>query len=321
MKVLVLTRSTMDAVADMVIAELNKRAVPVHRLDPGDFPESLSTTARIGPGQADWHGTWRAQYRDFRLEEITAVYYRRPSPFQLHPDLSAEDAQWAQGEARAGFGGILTSLRCVWVNHPHRNAVADFAPVALATASRCGLRVPRTVITNDLTEARDFINTLPDQVAAYKSLGNSGPSTYEGQEYALWTTQVRPKEITKDIARTAHQFQEWIDKKFEVRLTVVAGRMFAAEIRAGSEASRIDFRRDYDSLTYRACWVPDNVAHGVHILMDTFGLRYAALDFLVDHKDRWYLVDLNPNGQFGFIPELQEPITHALADLLEGKHP
>ncbi|MFD8477994.1 hypothetical protein [Kitasatospora sp. NPDC059673] len=64
--------------------------------------------------------------------------------------------------------------------------------------------------------------------------------------------------------------------------------------------------------------MPEVVADGVRSLMAVFGLRYAALDFLVDNDGTWYLVDLNPNGQFGFVPDLREPITTALANLLEG---
>ncbi|WP_183091578.1 hypothetical protein [Streptomyces radicis] len=50
-------------------------------------------------------------------------------------------------------------------------------------------------------------------------------------------------------------------------------------------------------------------------------LRYLARDFLVDRTDDWFLVDINPNGQYGFIPALRDPITHAIADELEGNTP
>ncbi|MDT0345804.1 ATP-grasp ribosomal peptide maturase [Streptomyces litchfieldiae] len=318
MTVLVLTRPVMDAVSDLVIEELNRRSVPVHRMDPGDFPESIAITARIGPDQRDWQGIWRGQHRDMNLQSVTAVYYRRPGPFRLHSGLSPGDAEWARAEARAGFSGVLSSLRCLWVNHPRHNAAAEVAPVALATALRCGLPVPATLITNDPLRAREFAGALPGRVAAYKPLDAAGPRAAEGEQQSVWTNKVRAEELTDDLALTAHLFQQWIDKQYEVRLTAVDGRMFAAEIHAGSEASRIDFRRDYASLTYRVCPVPANIARGVRELMRAFGLRYAALDFLVDDSDDWYLVDLNPNGQFGFISELRQPIAHALADVLEG---
>lgn len=318
MTVLVLTRDLMDGPADLVITELNARGIEVHRLDPGAFPEEATVTAYLDDRRPAWLGTWGGQHRGLRLSDVTAVYYRRPEGFRTHPGLSAADARWAYDEARYGIGGLLTSLDCLWVNHPHRNAVADYKPCALATAVRCGLSVPRTLITNSPDAARAFIRTLPGQVAAYKPLGASAPRGADGTVEAVWTSPVAANEITPDVARTAHLFQEWITKAFEVRLTVVGEGMFAAEVHAGSEASRLDFRRDYEALTYRVCPVPELVARGVRALMSAFHLRYAALDFLVNPDGAWHLVDLNPNGQWGFVPELRDPIASALVDLLEG---
>jgi ATP-grasp ribosomal peptide maturase len=319
MTVLVLTQPN-DATADLVIAELNERSVPVYRLDPGDFPENLTMAARIDPNHARWEGDIHGQHRDLSLDDIRSVYYRRPAAHRLHPDMSEQDAQWADAEARAGFGGLTAALPCLWVNHPHRNAFATYPPVALAAAVRSGLSVPRTLITNDPAEAREFVSALPGSVAAYKALGTVHPSDCDDQPQALWTTQVRPGDVDESVRRTAHQFQEWVDKVYEVRLTAVGHDLFASEIHAGSAVSRIDFRADYDSLTFKPCDVPGHIAGGVHTLMYTFGLRYVALDFLVDPHGHWYLIDVNPNGQWGFVPDLRAPITRALADLLERAH-
>lgn len=316
MTVLVLTRPT-DATADLVITELNNRGVRVHRLDPGSFPLHMSMSARLGPYARAWVGELKGQHRDSILEHVTAVYYRRPSPFRFDERLSEADTRWAEAEARAGVGGLLTSLTCPWVNHPYRNAAADVAPVALATAAACGLLIPATLITNSPEDARAFIQSLPGAVAAYKALGTHTPSSIDGQPHALWTTKIHPDEVDDSITHTAHQFQQWIPKVYEVRLTVVGTQLFAARIRAGSDASRIDFRRDYASLTYGPCTVPGKVHDGVRKLMSEFRLRYAALDFLVNEYGHWYLVDLNPNGQWAFVPFLREPITPAIADLLE----
>lgn len=159
---------------------------------------------------------------------------------------------------------------------------------------------------------------LPCGLAAYKPLGSTMPPQTGDDRTVLWTNRVTADEITTAVSLTAHQFQEWIDKAYEVRLTVVGDELFAAEIHAGSKASRVDFRTDYDSLTYRVCVVPEGIADGVRSLMAAFGLRYAALDFLVDKDGAWFFVDLNPNGRFGFVSDLRDPIATALANLLEG---
>ena len=47
------------------------------------------------------------------------------------------------------------------------------------------------------------------------------------------------------------------------------------------------------------------------------GLVYAAPDFVVDHDGRWHFIgDLNPNGQWAFVPSLRPAITTAIADEL-----
>ncbi|WP_432747588.1 ATP-grasp ribosomal peptide maturase [Streptomyces sp. JH002] len=320
MTVLVLTRQLVESPADLVVHELNQRGVPVHRIDPGDFPRQVTLSARIGPGHHDWQGGWRGQHRDLALDDVTAVYYRRPSPHEVNPGLSQDDATWARSEARAAFTGIVQSLRCRWVNHPRHNIIADSKPRALATAARCGLRVPATLVTNDPREARAFVASLPDKKAVYKPIAPQGQRVFDGQRAAVWTSPpLGPDDLTDEVKVTAHTIQEWIPKKHEVRLTVAGKRLFAGEIHAHSDEARIDFRRDYDALTYTVGTVPDTIREGVHRLMDAFDLRYAAMDFLVDHDDTWHLVDVNPNGQFGFIPELAQPIAHAIADLLEGR--
>lgn len=68
--------------------------------------------------------------------------------------------------------------------------------------------------------------------------------------------------------------------------------------------------------------MPQPVSDGVNQLMTSLGLAYGTLDFIVDPEECWYFLEVNPNGQWGWI-ELATglPIAHAIADLLEGWTP
>ena len=58
----------------------------------------------------------------------------------------------------------------------------------------------------------------------------------------------------------------------------------------------------------------------VAALLDSFALRFAALDFVVDPDGRWWFLECNPNGQWAWIEdETNMPITSAIADALEGR--
>lgn len=100
---------------------------------------------------------------------------------------------------------------------------------------------------------------------------------------------------------------------------MVGRRMFAAEIHARSETAQLDWRADYAHHEYRATEVPAETAAGVLRLLDWFGLSFGALDFVVTPAGDWVFLEVNPNGQWGWIEtETGLPITAASCDYLEG---
>lgn len=233
--------------------------------------------------------------------------------------MSETERRFAEAEARLGFGGVLASQPWRWLNHPRRIAEASAKPYQLAAASRAGLRIPKTLITNDPTAAKSFVCGLPK--AVYKKL-SGGPGSENGNGVAIYTTTVDPGEHDWDVVRrTAHMFQEWVPKAFDVRLTVVGEANFATRIDAGSPEAMVDWRRDYDALTYSAVEVPSDVRTGVTGLLGELRVAYAALDFVVTPDQQWIFLEVNPNGQWGWIAHYTGyPIASTIADFLTDAH-
>lgn len=311
--VLVLTEP-FDPTADLVIAELNSRGVPVFRADAADFPRTLSIEARLVDGR--WAGSLRNERRHVAFEEIGAVWYRRPSRFRF-PGLTAFERRFAAAQARAGFGGVLASLPCTWVNHPHAIGRAEYKAAQLPAAAACGLTVPDTLITSIPEAQLRFART---QASGVISKPLSGAAAFVSDDTAHFAyTHVVPAEEWGDehIAHTAHLFQAWAPKDYEVRLVAVGQRLFPVAIHTDSAQGRIDWRSDYASHTYATVEVPGAVRRGVARLMEHFGLTYAAVDFIVSGS-RWTFLEVNPNGQWAWLEQaLGIPITQALADLLD----
>jgi 8-oxo-dGTP pyrophosphatase MutT (NUDIX family) len=142
-----------------------------------------------------------------------------------------------------------------------------------------------------------------------------------GRRSTLFTRPVTGGQLDETVRITAHHLQRRVTKSFEVRLVVVGDEMLTARIDAHSLAARQDFRADYPSLTYSVVGVPEEVRSGVGRLMAHYGLLYAALDLLVDEAGTWWLVDLNPGGQWGWLqqhlPDLD--IAGAMARLLTSR--
>ncbi|MGH3852617.1 MAG: MvdC/MvdD family ATP grasp protein [Pseudonocardiaceae bacterium] len=105
--VLVLTGPE-DPTADAVISEITRRGIRVARHDLGDFPARASLSA-IHDSDG-WSGRITGTDATTNLDEVVAVYYRRPSRFTFPPGMSDVDRAYAEAEARLGVGGVLTAL-------------------------------------------------------------------------------------------------------------------------------------------------------------------------------------------------------------------
>ncbi|MGH3327460.1 MAG: hypothetical protein ACRDPT_06650 [Streptomycetales bacterium] len=234
------------------------------------------------------------------LRELRSVYYRRPTDWGFHDDLPAEVREWASGQARFGVGGVLRSLPCLWVNHPTRIAAADYKPVQLQVAAECGLHVPPTLVTNDPQRVGVFAGHVGGRIITKPLMGKitDGDGELAGFLYTHLVSEDRLAD--PGIAGTAHLFQQWVDKAYEIRLTVVGNRMFAAEIHAVSEAGRVDWRADGD-VQYAPTETPAAIQAAVRRLVDRLGLAFAALDFIVTPTGAWVFLEANPNGQWGFV--------------------
>ncbi|MGH3773519.1 MAG: MvdC/MvdD family ATP grasp protein [Pseudonocardiaceae bacterium] len=159
-----------DPTADRVASELGRRSARYARLDLSDFPQRVVASAHLD-GCGHWTGQIRhAQGWAVAWEDITAIYYRRPSNFQPPPGLTRADQRFVVAEARGGFGGVLAALDTRWVNHPFQVADSEFKPLQLTAAQACGFAVPATVITNDGPSAHKFTGSRPHDVV-YKPLG------------------------------------------------------------------------------------------------------------------------------------------------------
>ncbi|MFF9571210.1 ATP-grasp ribosomal peptide maturase [Streptomyces sp. NPDC014685] len=295
-----------DATADLVIAELNRRRVPVLRFDPGrDFPAPVVLAARVGP--SGWGGRLTVGKRTADLSAVRALYHRRPSPYPTGDGVQV--ARFAAQENRRGLGGVLGALPgCLYLSHPQAVARAEYKP-----ALRVGFSVPATLITNDPVEARAFCGERP---AIYKPL-HAGAYEVEGEPAGIWAAPAGTGEIDGAVSHSAHLFQARVPKVADVRAVVVGERVFSARITA--PPGIVDWRAEYRSLTYEPVACPKEIRRALVRFLDDFGLNFGAFDFAVTADGGWWFLECNPNGQWAWLEGVAGlPITTAIADLLEN---
>lgn len=316
--VLVVTE-TDDLTADMVIAELNQREIPVARVNPSDFGDRLTMSARFGtsepgaaePGAESPTGRLATPSRTVELDQVRSVYWRRPT-WPAFEHLDDEDARYATAQVRHGLGGTLYALpHALYVNHPLRNHAADFKPAQLALAERLGLAIAPTLVSNRIEDIRDFI-TAHDQVI-YKSLRWT-PYRRGEVNCSTWTEPVTVDELDESVIVTPHLFQACIDKIADVRVTIVGEQIFAVRI----DSDLLDWRADYSALSYTVVDLPARLEKTLQSYLEHCGLVFGCFDLAIDAAGEYTWIELNPNGQWGWLEtEAGVPITAAITDLLE----
>lgn len=312
-----------DSTSDDVCAVLDDRGVEVFRVDTADFPGRLELDARL-PG-TEWAGSLSRDKDKLDLTLVRSVYCRRPRPFEVPAHLTAAERWHAATECRYGLGGVLTALPVPYLNHPSRSADAAYKPRQLRDLAACGLTVPPTLITNSGDAVRRFAREQGPLIC--KALAASVLHTGD-RAHVVYTRAVTDDDIEQmcrgdaGVDYAAHMFQPFVASEYAVRLTVVGQHFHAVRIDAGSERSRMDWRSDYEHLSYERIDIPDETRAGVVAYMRYSGLHYGAFDFLGRSDGSLVALEINPEGNYCWLEEeTAAPITDSIADFLTGENP
>lgn len=307
MTVLILT-CEQDVTADLVVAELRERSVPLVRLDPADLPGRAALSAEYVHG--DFHGYLSVGGHMVSTAALRSVWVRRPGvPAARAP----EESEWLTAETGQALYGMLYSTPARWMNHPDAAERARLKPWQLRLAYRSGFAVPPTVVTTFPRMAEEF--TARYRRVVVKTL--SGPPRGDGGavRMAMPTALVRPDADFAAVAAGPTLLQRYVPKRADVRLTSVGVRLFAA--RKVSAPGQVDGRYGDTGHAWEPVEAPERIARAVHAYTESAGLAYAAFDFAEDDEGVWWFLECNQGGQFGFV-ELAtgQPIAGAIASWL-----
>ncbi|MCP3065815.1 hypothetical protein LXT21_44315 [Myxococcus sp. K38C18041901] len=232
---------------------------------------------------------------------------RRPKRIAIPLDVGDEAGrrhsanEWA--EALEGFFARIEEGR--WINHPTRTTQASRKLTQLDLAKRIGLVIPSTLLTQDETEARQFLAEFGRVVVKPLSGGYLERASPEED------TQVYTSRIEKEhgqhlglVSRCPTLFQAEVEKEFDSRVCVVDGRLVAVGMRRRGQDGKqlLDIRRNnMEGVEYFPLEVPADVAAKLRTLVGSLGLRFAAVDFAVDVHGEWVFFEVNASGQWAWL--------------------
>jgi glutathione synthase/RimK-type ligase-like ATP-grasp enzyme len=300
-----------DVHALEVLRRLERRGADALILDTGRIPCETRLTIEHAVHRG-WNGAALVDGRSVDLTRVRSVWWRRPQPFTLHPELGGpEDRSFAAAETQAAVAGLWSLLDARWINDPDRDDRAGRKAWHLAVARAAGLAVPRTCITNDPERARAFVEESPGPVV-YKA--------FSGTEQMWRETRVIRAEEQRLLDRVKFApviFQDYVPARVDLRITIVGDRVFPAEIRSQSTTYRHDFRMDLERAEIGVHALPGEVATGLSRMMDRLGLVYGAVDMRQTPRGDYVFLEVNPAGQWLFVEQRTgQPISDALAEAL-----
>src|SRR5581483_9580101 len=160
--------------------------------------------------------------------------------------------EWA--EALEGFFAHIPKEK--WMNHPANNVAASHKVDQLTTAQAFGFNVPSTIVTQDGDELRAFY-TKHDGRIIVKPMASGYVERADGERDSLVYTnivQLHHLENLDDLTACPTLFQQCIEKKSDVRITVVAEDIHSVELMAKEPdgSQRCDIRRNnMEDVEYR----------------------------------------------------------------------
>ncbi|MFO0652907.1 MAG: MvdD family ATP-grasp ribosomal peptide maturase [Polyangiales bacterium] len=325
MTILIITHRDDNPSVEQVREAVEARGDRAWRFDTDRYPTEIKLS--VSEGRDAPRATLEGPDGTLHLDEVTAVWWRRTHTGRDIPrDMERQMRAACVEESKRSLAGTLAALDAFTVDPMPVIRRAENKPLQLKVARALGLDVPRTLTSNDPAAVRAFAATCPGGMIT-KMMASFAIYDEDGREHVVFTNPVSDDHLADldGLSLCPMTFQEKLEKRVELRVTVVGDRVFTASIDS-QRASRAkhDWRREGSALLgeWRHYELPDDVAQRLLRYMDHFGLTYGAADFIVTPEGRHVFLECNPAGEWFWLqvsPGL--PIAEAMADVLTGRAP
>lgn len=313
---LLILTNKQDVHSDAVIRELSKRCIPVFRLNTEDILTKYQISLRID-ALGHWGGTITDELgRVVNLCDLQVAWIRRPDfPFE-NPEDGVQ--KFIMAEIRALISFIYALPNVTFVNEAFDTERAKTKFQQLIHASALGVRIPRTIITNSPLEAERFARQAEgDLLVKVVYTGNVDRGEAKQGLPSQRVSRNRFFDLCWLVKNAPVQIQDYVEKDYELRITVVGERVFAVRIDSQlNESTKVDWRPHTFLNPHSAVSIPEKIESFCRTYTRDQRLLFGAMDFIVDTAGRYVFLENNPSGQYLWLEdETGVPITEALVEL------
>jgi glutathione synthase/RimK-type ligase-like ATP-grasp enzyme len=294
-----------DYTADFVIDKLNSASIPYFRFNCEDI-FSYDVSVRYGDA---------AHFVIANQAKFNSVWYRRTKL----PELSAENAAekiYLLNETDVFMQNLFAIIDAKWLSEPGAVNQAENKLLQLSLAKKIGFMIPETLVTTDRKVLQSF--TGSHRKTIIKPIGR-GRIDYPGNTSKLIYTSLLTREVIDKmdtLELTPAIYQEYIEKSYELRITVVGEDVFAASVDSQSEKeAAVDWRKK--KMKFEFYKLPEKLKEKCLAMTKALNISYGAFDFIRSTSGEYYFLEVNPNGQWVWIEkDTGQPVSDAIIKFL-----
>ena len=242
--------------------------------------------------------------------EITAVWERRAMLPKHLPITHRERSinKYNREEAHGFLSFLRYYMRDIYsIGSIVEDRPAESKMLQLAVAKSIGAKVPDTCYANYKSAFENLCSK--HEMLSLKTINNDSIFVEGEKEYVFYSQKCKSADLMKQapeaFSQTACYLQNYIDKKYELRITVCCNDIVACKIDSqiqGETTGKIDWRQGYDyNLRQEIVEIPDSVKDLCLSYLKKMKLNFGCFDFIVTPDDEYIFLECNPNGQWLWI--------------------
>lgn len=317
-KILILTNKE-DITVDFVIDKLIESNAEYFRFNTEEIGSEL--TLKISSDNFNILITDNKKNEQIDISSFDSVYYRRPKLPPVPNNLSTGEKYFVSQELTVILDYISLSLdNKLWLNRISDIKKAENKINQQRVAKDIGFKIPISGITNVPSIAKNFISSQSKTIIKPLKIGLIEENEINSK--IVYTNEIN-QHFVDNIDRVSAlpvYLQQKIEKQADIRVTIVGKNIYAALIDSQSnEISRTDWRAAQEILPHTKIELPQYLQEYCLNLTAYFNLNFAAIDLVLDKDNKYYFLEINPNGQWAWIEQiLKYPISQSIAEYLIG---
>lgn len=281
-----------DFTADFVIEKLNQKNINYYRFNCEDIDKKGYSF------QLDKKNNFRIN--KIQIGKIKSVWFRRTKLPSIDIN-SYEYKLYLLGEYNSLLTNIYNLIEAKrWMSRPRYVYEAENKMLQLKIASQIGFQIPETVVTSEKKILQEFANKHKYKLII-KPL-NQGRINEINNVRSIFTNKLKKEHIDKidQFTLTPSIFQPYIEKEYELRITVVKNKVFAAKIDSQKDQkTMVDWRKH--KLKFSKYILPEDLVLKCLKLVKKLNLSFGAIDIIKSKNGEYIFLEINPNGQWAWI--------------------